>query len=290
MNDFNRPLPSAPQLSPWLAMSAWRPLAALLVFAVGLALWPPRATAQSDYRIGPDDILVVTVWDQKELEQVVTVRPDGKISLPLIGDTEAAGLTVTELSSRLSTLYGRTVRGAQVTVSVKEIRSRPVYFVGGVARPGQIQLTQEMTILQALSAVGGPAPTADLESAFVLRGGQRIPVNIQEIIQRGAMTQNLRLQPGDTVVVPAANFVYIQGEVKTPGQVKYSKDMTIMMAIVGSGGFTPLASPGRVTVVRADGAKKEVLRVNVNDIMSDPEAKDFLLKPNDIVNVPQRWF
>jgi polysaccharide export outer membrane protein len=261
-----------------------------LVLAVGLTLWPPGASAQSDYRIGPDDVLIVTVLDQKDLDQVVTVRPDGKISLTLVGETEAAGLTVAELASRLTSLYGRTVRGAQVTVGVKEVRSRPVYFAGSVVRPGQLQLTQELTVLQGLSAVGGPGPNADLESAFVLRGGQRIPVNLQEILQRGIMTQNLRLQPGDTVVVPTAGAVFVQGEVRTPGQVKCSKDMPIMTAISGAGGFTQLASPGRVTVMRGDGAKKQVHRVNVNDIMSDPEAKDFLLKCNDIVIVPQRLF
>lgn len=271
-------------------MRTWRSLISLALFIAGVAACPPMAAAQSDYRVGIDDVLVVTVLDQKELEQVVTVRPDGKISLTLVGDTEAAGLTVAELSSRLTTLYGRTVRGAQVTVGVKEVRSRPVYFAGSVVRPGQVQLTQEMTVLQGLYAAGGPGPNADLESAFVLRGAQRIPVNLQEILQRGVMTQNLRLQPGDTLVVPTAGSVFVQGEVKAPGQVKCSRDMTIMTAISGAGGFTQLASPRRVTVMRGEGAKKEVLRVNVNDIMSDPEAKDFLLKCNDIVIVPQRLF
>jgi polysaccharide export outer membrane protein len=256
----------------------------------GLTFGIPAATAQSDYRIGVDDVLIISVLDQKDLDQVVTVRPDGKISLSLIGETEASGLTVAELAARLTTLYGRTVRGAQVTVGVREVRSRPVYFAGSVVRPGQLQLTRELTVLQGLSAMGGPGPNADLESAFVLRGGQRIPVNLQEILQRGVMTQNLRLQPGDTVVVPTAGTVFVQGEVKTPGQVKYSKDMTIMAAISGAGGFTPLASLSRVRVMRGEGARKEVLRVNVDDIMSDPETKDFLLKPNDIVIVPQRLF
>lgn len=290
MKDLDRSLPTAPRRRPWLAASAWSPLAALLVLAAGLTLWVPRATAQSDYRIGADDILVISVLDQKDLDQVITVRPDGKISLTLVGETEAAGLTVAELASRLTSLYGRTVRGAQVTVGVKEVRSRPVYFAGSVVRPGQLQLTQELTVLQGLSAVGGPSPNADLESAFVLRGGQRIPVNLQEILQRGVMTQNLRLQPGDTVVVPTAGAVFVQGEVKTPGQVKYSKDMTIMAAISGAGGFTQMASLGRVRVVRGEGAKKEVHRVDVDKIMGDPEAKDFVLKPNDIVIVPQRLF
>jgi polysaccharide export outer membrane protein len=271
-------------------MSAWRTFTALAVLAAGLTLWVPGATAQSDYRIGPDDVLIISVLDQKDLEQIVTVRPDGKISLSLIGETEAAGLTVAELSARLTTLYSRTVRGAQVTVGVREVRSRPVYFAGSVVRPGQLQLTQEMTIIQGLSAVGGPGPNADLESAFVLRGGQRISVNLQEILQRGVMTNNIRLQPGDTVVLPTAGTVFVQGEVRAPGQVKYSKDMTIMAAISGAGGVTQLASLSRVRVVRGEGAKKRVHRVDVDDIMSDPEAKDFLLQPNDIVIVPQRLF
>jgi len=175
-------------------------------------------------------------------------------------------------------------------VSVREIRSRPVYFLGGVVKPGAMQLTQELTVLQALSAVGGPLPTADLESAFVLRGGKRIPVNLQAMLQQGNLTQNLTLQPGDTVVVPAAGAVYVQGEVKTPGQVKYGSTLTVTTAIAAAGGFTDMASPGRVTVMRGEGAKKQVFRVNVNDILSEPKSEDVVLKPNDIIIVPQRLF
>jgi polysaccharide export outer membrane protein len=157
-----------------------------------------------------------------------------------------------------------------------------VYFAGAVVRPGQLQLTQELTVLQGLAAVGGPAPNADLESAFIDRGGKHIPVNLQEILQRGTMTQNIRLQPGDTVVVPNAGAVYVQGEVRTPGQVKYSKDMTVVTAIAGAGGLTQLASPRRITVMRG----KEVHKVNLND----NDSKVFLLKPNDIITVPQSLF
>jgi polysaccharide export outer membrane protein len=272
-------------------MRAWRSLTSAVVLLAVLAVWLPTATAVGpDYRIGTDDVLAISVWDQKDLDQVVSVRPDGKISLPLVGEIDAGGSTVAELAARLTTQYSKTVRGAQVTVAVREIRSRTVFFLGGVVRPGPMQLTQELTVLQGLSSVGGPVATADLESVFVLRGQKRIPVNLLMILQKGDMSQNVSLQPGDTVVVPSADAVYVLGEVKTPGQVKYTKGLTVMTAIAGAGGFTPLASARRVTVVRGEGAKREVLRINVNDIMSDPESKDVPLKPNDVITVPQRLF
>lgn len=290
MNHFIRSLPCGVVLS---ARPAWRPVIALAVIIAGVAGWlsPATAAEPAHYRIGVDDVLAISVWDQKDLDQVVFVRPDGKISLPLVGEVEAGGLTVAELASRLTSMYERTVRGAQVTVTVRTINSRPVFLVGSVVRPGPIQLTRELTLLQVLSAAGGPSATADLESVFVLRGNKRIAVNLQRMLQKGEIAENLILQPGDTIVVPTAGSVYVQGEVKTPGPVKYTLDLTIVTAIVGAGGFTPLAAPKRVTVMRNTAGKKEVFRVNVSEIMSDPvESKDIPLKPNDIVVVPERLF
>ena len=240
----------------------------------------------SAYRIGLDDILVVSVWDQKDLDQVVFVRPDGKVSLALVGEVDAAGLTVAEMAARLTKLYSQTVKVAQVTVSVREIRSRPVYFPSGVARPGTLQLTQELTVLQALGAVGGALPTADPESAYIVRGQERIPVNLT--LQKADASQNLKLQPGDTIVVPNASFVYVHGEVKTPGQVKFTKDLTVVTAIAAVGGFTAAASK-KVVVLRRDGGKSESIKVNVADIL-DGDIPDVPLKPNDNIEVRQRWF
>jgi polysaccharide export outer membrane protein len=266
-------------------------LAVVLLAAAILGEPSPAGSQGPDYRIGIDDVLVISVLDQKDLEQVVFVRPDGRISLQLIGEVQAGGLTVNELAARLTELYARTVRNAQVTVGIKQINSRPVFFLGGVVKPGPMQLTQDLTLLQALSAVGGPNPNADLESAYIMRGNSRIPVDIQRMLQRGDTAQNIKLQPGDTVVIPNADAVFVQGEVKTPGQIKYVKDLTIVKAIAVAGGFTPLASPGRVTVTRSEGPKRETFRVDVGEIMRNPgEAKDVPLRPNDIVVVPQRLF
>jgi polysaccharide biosynthesis/export protein len=259
---------------------------------LGVCLTASPLSAQSPggaYRIGPDDVLVVSVWDQKDLDQVVFVRPDGKISLALVGEVEASGSTIAELSARLTKLYSQTVKAAQVTVSVREIKSRPIYFMGAIQRPAPLQLTQELTVLQAVSAAG-LLPTADPESAFVIRGEERIPVNLTKMIQKGDLSQNIKLQPRDTIVVPNAESVYVHGEVKTPGRVNFTKDLTISTAIAAVGGLTPAASK-KVIVQRREGPKQEVLKVNLGDIMSDPSASaDVPLKPNDIVVVPQRLF
>ena len=242
------------------------------------------------YRIGPEDVLAISVWDNKEVDHVVFVRPDGKISLPLLGEVQAAGLTVVQLIEELNKQFGRTIKGAQATVLVKEIRSRAVYFVGGVGKPGPLQLMQDLTLLQAVSLAGGLSPAADQEGSYVLRGGKAIPINFVRLL-RGDTSQNVPLQPGDTVVIPIADQVYVQGEVKKPGTIKLTKDLTLVRAITEAGGFTDLAAPKRVTVLRGQAGKKQNLRVNVDAMISDPkETPDISLQANDIVIVPQRLF
>src|SRR5712691_3185035 len=132
----------------------------ITVATVSFLLWSlgaSPAVAQStetkdkDYIVGPEDIMEVQVWDNKDLNQVVFVRPDGKTSLPLAGEIQAAGKTVQELQDYLSAVYSKTVKGAAVTVIIRDIKSRPVYFVGGFGKPGPLQLTRELTLLQAIS-------------------------------------------------------------------------------------------------------------------------------------------
>ena len=297
-----------------LKLRAWPLILAGLAVIASAIAWTPMAAA-FEYKIGPDDILAISVLDQKDLDQVVTVRPDGRISLPLVGEIGAAGLTVGELAARLTTAYGRTVRGAQVAVSVREIRSRPAYFVGGVVRPGPLHLTQEMTVLEGLAAVGGPASNADLQSAFVQRGQQRILINIQSLLRSGDSAQNLRLQPGDTVVVPracgssGAVCVFVLGAVKTPGSVRYVAGMTATMAAAEAGGFTDeaggfarSAAPRRVRltvqrdkrifeiipwtppVMKAIGGET-VFWDNAHQGSLDRVTNDMTLEPNDTVTV-----
>jgi polysaccharide export outer membrane protein len=275
-----------------------RRLAALTLFVslmfvplVAQAQAPSPQQADKDYIIGPEDILEIQVWGNKELNQIVFVRPDGRTSLPLVGEIGVAGKTVQQLQDHLGAVYEKTVKGAVVTVIIKEIRSRPVFFIGGFGKPGVMQLTRELTLLQAISVVGGVIPNADSEKGFLLRGEKRIPIDFNRLLQKGDLSQNPKLEPGDSVVVPLADAVYVNGEVKQPGAVKYTGDLTILKALTQVGGLTPLASAGRVDVLRGNSEKKERIRVDVDKMMRSPDDNpDIRLQPNDIIFVPQRLF
>ena len=269
-----------------------RPLLSFLALALAAAAWVSLAGAADEaYVIGAADVLEIQVWDNKDLNQTVFVRPDGKISLPLIGEIQAGGKTVKQLQDELGQAYTKSVKGADVTVIVKEIKSRPVYFIGGFTKPGVEQLTRDLTVLQAVSIAGGLAPTADGDNGFILRGSQRIPVDFTKLMQKGDVTQNIKLEVGDSVVVPVADSVYVHGEVKTPGAYKSTSDLTVLKAISQAGGVTPLAATSRVEILRSQGDKKEQIKVDLDKMMRSPgESPDVRLKPNDIVFVPQRLF
>ena len=267
--------------------------ALLIVFMLAAPLaraqTPPGPPAK-DYIIGPEDVLDIQVWGSKDLNQTVFVRPDGRLSLPLVGEIAVAGQTVQQLQDHLLAVYQNMVKGAVVTVIVKEIRSRPVYFIGGFSNPGTMQLTRDLTLLQALSVVGGVVPKADGEKGFLLRGVNKIPIDFNRLVQRGDLSQNPRLEPGDSVVVPLADVVYVSGEVRKPGAVKYTGDLTVWKAIVQAGGLTPLAAPGSVDILRGSAEKKEQIRVDLGRIMRSPdENTDVRLQPNDILSIPRRF-
>ena len=142
---------------------------AVLASVPALAQVPPPQQPDRDYIIGPEDLLEIQVWGNKDLNQMVFVRPDGRTSLPLVGEIGVAGKTVQQLQDHLTNVYEKTVKGAVVTVIVKEIRSRPVYFVGGFGKPGVMQLTRELTWSGGL----WPMPIPRRASSFAGTSGSR---------------------------------------------------------------------------------------------------------------------
>ncbi len=268
----------------------------LMILVVALLVVPPSASraqvSDKAYIIGPEDVLEIQVWERRDLNQTVFVRPDGRTSLPLVGEIMVAGKTVQELQDHLAQVYDKTSQNAVVTVIVREIKSRPVYFVGGFGRPGPLQLTRELSLMQAISIIGGVVPGGDAEKGYLLRGDKRVAIDFYKLLQKGDLTQNTQLEPGDTVVVPIADMVFVQGEVRAPSPIKYTTDLTVLKAITQAGGLTPLAAAGRVDLLRGrTGEKKERIRIDVDKIIKSPEENpDVGLKPEDIIYVPQRLF
>jgi polysaccharide export outer membrane protein len=268
-----------------------RTILGLLVLALLIVPVAPAVAVDGAYVIGPEDVVEVQVWDNKDLNQTVFVRPDGKTSLPLIGEIQAGGRTVQQFQDELVKHYSKTVKVPSVTVIIREIKSRPVYFVGGFAKPGPFQLTRnDMTLLEATAINGGMAPNADAEKGFLLRGGKKIPIDFQKL-QKGDVSQNLKLEPFDSIVIPSAELVYVQGEVRAPGALKYTTDLTLSKAMALVGGTTPMAAPGRVELLRSEGQKKVRMKLDLDKILRAPEDNpDIKLRPDDIVFVPQRLF
>lgn len=167
---------------------------------------PKSATDDPAYVIGPEDMLNVAVWKEPDFSSTVPVRPDGKISLPLLGDVEASGRTPSQLAQDLTGRLKKYIDDPHVTVVVTAINSKRVYILGEVNHPGTMNMSPNMTVLQAISAAGGPTAYANTKKITVLRtvaGKQtKYAFNYKEVIKGNAIQQNIVLQSGDTIVVP----------------------------------------------------------------------------------------
>ena len=158
-----------------------------------------------EYVIGPEDVLHIAVWKENDLTATLPVRPDGKISLPLLDDVQAAGLTPKQLSESVTEKLKKYIADPRVTVVVTSINSKRIYLVGEVLHPGATPMLPNMTVLQALSSAG-LNQFANTKKIYVLRtqnGKQeKMPVDYRRIVKGERIDQNYMLQPGDTIVVP----------------------------------------------------------------------------------------
>ena len=159
-----------------------------------------------NYVIGPQDMLNIDVWKESELTKSVPVRPDGKISLPLLNDVQAAGLTPLQLGANITAGLKKYITDPQVTVTVTAIESQRIYILGEVSRPGAFPLVPGMTAVEALSSAGGFTPFASVKKIYIIRKEEgkpvKYPLNYKEVIKGNAPQQNIVLKSGDTIVVP----------------------------------------------------------------------------------------
>jgi len=252
-----------------------------------------------EYKIGPKDLLEISVFGVNELNTTVRVSEDGKITLPLLKEVVVEGLTKSELEKKLTTLLEeKYVQNPQITIFIKEYQSKRVSVMGAVGKPGDYELLGRQTLLQILSQAGGLTRDAAKE-IFVMRrlqDGSSVShhISIDDLILRGDPKFNILIEPNDVVNVPVDMIVpiYIFGQVKSPGalQVKKSGMPTLLQAIAQAGGFTDRAAKGSVLIKRKDAAGKEIeIKVNVKDILKGKK-KDVPLEENDTVYVPESFF
>ncbi len=277
----------------------WYIGALLLVFLTGVGASAER------YVIGDEDVLQISVWGNPELSVQVPVRPDGMISVPLLGDVQATGFTTQELKQVLERGLSRYVKAPVVSVIVTAINSFKIYVFGeGVSRnpaaaaaaggaqtSGIITLRKNTTLLQLLAQLGS-FKDADLKNAYLLRGGKKVRADFVALVATGDASRDIRLAANDVVYIPD-NFdqrIRVMGAVRTPTTLSYVEGMTALDAVLSAGGFTEFASENSVLVVRFDGEKVKNIEVKLKDVMNGRADKNVTLHPGDIINVKSGLF
>lgn len=175
----------------------------------------PSLIVTSDYYIGPEDVLDITVWKNADLSKTVQVRPDGQISLPLIGDISAVGKTTEGLRAEIASRLTSFMENPTVSIVVSQVNSYAVYVLGEVVKPGKYPLKSRTTLLQAVTLAGGFTPVAARNKIVVFRfrkddeGLQKFNASYDDIVLRDGSHQNIELKPGDQIVVPSETTVVL---------------------------------------------------------------------------------
>lgn len=259
-------------------------IAALLIF--------PLAAAAADYVIGEGDGLDIAVWGVKELSFPVKVRPDGKITVPGLGDVQAAGQTPRDLQASLAVKLKELVKNPIVTVTVSQITNSKVYIFGGGVKSGVFELHQRSTLLQLLCTIG-EVKTADLKRAYLLRNGKKVKEDFHGLFIGGNTADDQTLESGDSLFIPLLldKSVYVLGAVNAPKAIEYRDGMRVMEAILEAGGFTKFADQNGVLIRRKDDKDGEPLEIKAKKLLKDGDlAQNVPLKAGDYIVVKESLF
>lgn len=223
-----------------------------------------------DYTIGAGDSLSVSVWGVPELSVSVTVRPDGKMTLPAVGDVAAAGMTPAHLGTELGRVLGDYVKNPIVTVTVNEVTNNRIYISGG-GIPAQVRhLVGSSSLFKLLCGLEG-IEYADLQRAFVMRGKEKLDVDMYDLFNRGNLAVDVDLEAEDILFLPTneLNKVYVVGAVAKPQAIIYRDGLSILDVVLESGGFTKFAKTSAVLILRKKGEERERIKLNMDDLMED---------------------
>lgn len=259
---------------------------------VALLLALPLTTLAGDYVIGEGDMLDIAVWGVKELSFPARVRPDGKITVPGLGDVAASGQTPVDLQSSLTVRLKELVKNPIVTVAVTGITNSKVYIFGGGVKSGVFELLQRSTLLQLLCTIG-EVKSADLKKAYLLRNGKKIKEDFHALFVSGDTAGDIQLESGDSIFIPLLldKSVYVLGGVNVPKAIEYREGMTVMEAILEAGGFTKFASQNDTLIRRKDAGTETSIPIKAKEIIQSGDmAQNVKLKPGDYIIVKESIF
>ena len=269
-----------------------RSLIVALVALFGTVGGSTAAIGQTNYVLGPQDVISVTVLGEDDLSRKYTIEQDGTFTFPLIGRVMARGLTLRALEQELRKrlIDGGFLKNPEVSVAIDAYQSQRIMVWGQVHQPGEYQLSGDMTLLSALAKAGSVTANAGKEAVIVRPGKpdangnpgepEIIRIDLNEL-QAGNMTLNIPLRDGDTINVPKALSVFVSGHVKNPNAYSVEEGMTVLQVLTLAGGLTERGSDRRISIIRTvDGKKKELKGVKLTAIV----------QPGDTIVVGQRIF
>ena len=290
----------------WSSGSAWAQAPVPAPPAVKTSALPDPQAAQpaANYIVGPQDVLIITSYDQPELTGKFTIESDGSFTYPYIGRISVGGMTLRGVEADLKKeLASRGFfKDAQITVAIEQYRSQKVYIVGEVRSPGAYPMSGNMRLVEALALAGSTLPTSSGEAVVVHASNESLVVEAARSVdlndprnndpdrvarvdlrelENGDLNQNVALRNGDTVFVLRAENVYVFGQVRSPGAYPLrQRNTTVLQALSLAGGVTDRGSTGRIQIIRIVNGKKIELRAALTDFV----------EPRDTVVVPERFF
>jgi polysaccharide export outer membrane protein len=284
---------------------AKKKISLLLLFS-----WSVIAWSQEPYRLGYEDVLQVNFWQEPELNSVVRVDKSGNVSLPIVGEVRAEGLTPTELASEI---VGRisfyNPRISQATVLVTQYNSRKVYVLGQVLSPGAYGFESMPTLWEAILKAGGITAEGDMSRVVLIRSdsghGEIRQLDLATILSRGKLEEIPRLRPGDTVDVPrnaetsagraptsnllqGAEIFYVYGQVKNPGLYELGGNTDLLKAIILAGGPTPAADLSKVRVISSGEGNSTVLTYDLDKYSRQGTPAEVEIHPREAIMVPPK--
>ena len=274
----------------------------------------PLRAQNTAYRIGPRDILTLTIYAGGEEQQTshLTVSSQGMINVPFIGSVKAQGLTIPQLEELVATpLAADFFVNPEINIVIKEYHSLQYYISGAVGSPGLYEMKSEATLMELIAKAGGVSSNRG-NIAYILHQSANhepsekknhslfsdkdpVKINLKKLLDKGDMSQNIVLQSGDVVYIPlqaslnlSESKIYVEGEVKDPGVYDYQDGLTALNACIMAGGFSKFAAPNRTRVIRQNGDDQIIIKINLNDVKKG-KIQDTEIKPGDRIHIPETW-